>query len=70
MLQQEHSSILLTFIKLAFVIKIFVLSIFEWPLKTGFTVVRYKVKKNPQNLDLRYKTDIDSHHIDGYTEVV
>ena len=25
-------------IKLPFVIKIFVLSIFEWPLKTGFTV--------------------------------
>ena len=34
----EHSAILLTFIKLPFVIKIFVLSIFEWPLKTGFTV--------------------------------
>ena len=27
----EHSVILLTFIKLPFVIKIFVLSIFEWP---------------------------------------
>ena len=38
MLQGEHSAILSTFIKLAFVIKIFVLSIFEWPLKTGFTV--------------------------------
>ena len=35
----EHSAILLTCIKLPFVIKIFVLSIFEWPLKTGFTVV-------------------------------
>ena len=34
-----HSAILLTFIKLPFAIKIFVLSIFEWPLKTGFTVV-------------------------------
>ena len=34
----EHSAILLTFIKLPFVNKIFVLSIFEWPLKTGFTV--------------------------------
>ena len=30
-LQGEHSAILLTFIKLQFVIKIFVLSIFEWP---------------------------------------
>ena len=34
----EHSAILLTFIKLLFAFKIFVLSIFEWPLKTGFTV--------------------------------
>ena len=38
MLQGEHSAILSTFIKLPFVIKIFVLSIFEWPLKTGFAV--------------------------------
>ena len=38
MLQGEHSAILSTFIKLPFVIKFFVLSIFEWPLKTGFTV--------------------------------
>ena len=34
----EHSAILLTFIKLPFAIKTFVLSIFEWLLKTGFTV--------------------------------
>ena len=39
MLQGEHSAILSTFMKLPFVIKIFVLSIFEWPLKTGFTVL-------------------------------
>ena len=39
MLQWEHSAILLTFIKLPYVRNIFVLSIFEWPLKTGFTVV-------------------------------
>ena len=38
MLQGEHSAILSTFIKLPFVIEIFVLSVFEWPLKTGFTV--------------------------------
>ena len=40
MLKGEHSTILLTFIKLPFVIKIFVLSIFEWPFskrpKIGF----------------------------------
>ena len=39
MLQGEHSAILLTFIKLPFVMKTFVLSIFEWLLKTGFTVL-------------------------------
>ena len=38
MLQWEHSAILSTFIKLPFSIKTFVLYIFEWPLKTGFTV--------------------------------
>ena len=38
MLQWEHSAILLTFIKLPFVIKIFVLSNSEWPFYTGFTV--------------------------------
>ena len=37
MLQGEHSATLSTFIKLPFVIKIFVLSIFEWPFYTGFT---------------------------------
>ena len=40
MLQGEHSAILLTCIKQPFVIKIFVLSIFEWPLKTGFYYIR------------------------------
>ena len=35
----EHSAILSTFIKLPFVFRTFVLSIFEWPLMAGFTVV-------------------------------
>ena len=39
MLQGEHSAILKAFIKLPFVIKIFVLSIFDWPFYTGFTVL-------------------------------
>ena len=43
MLPLEHSAILSTFIKLPFVIKIFVLSVFEWPFKTGFTVFIFKV---------------------------
>ena len=38
MLQGEHSAIPLTFIRLPFVIKIFVMSILEWKLYTGFTV--------------------------------
>ena len=35
---REHSAILSTFIKLPLVFKTFVLSIFVWLLKTGFTV--------------------------------
>ena len=35
----QNAPIRLTFIKLPFVIKIFVLSIFEWPFYTGFTVL-------------------------------
>ena len=59
MLQGEHSAILLTFIKLPFVIKIFVFSIFEWPLKTGFIVLpiinsaeicMYKISEAPINV--------------------
>ena len=38
MLHGEHSAILSTFIKLPFVIKIVVLSIFEWSFYTDFTV--------------------------------
>ena len=37
-LNAKHSALLLAFIKLPFVIKIFVLSFFEWPFYTGFTV--------------------------------
>ena len=43
MLQGEHSAILSIFIKLPFVIKIFVLSFFEWPFKTGFTVADIQI---------------------------
>ena len=35
---REHAAILSIFIKLPSVFKTFVLSICEWPLKTGFTV--------------------------------
>ena len=36
----ENSAIILTTINLLFVIKIFVLSFFEWPVYTGFTVLQ------------------------------
>ena len=54
----EHFAKLLTFIKLPFVIKIFVLSIFEWPFYTDFTV-----SSNATNTDLRswhHKEEIES----------
>ena len=45
MLQGEHSAILLTCIELPHGFQTFVLSIFEWPLKTGFTVFENSTKK-------------------------
>ena len=39
LLEGEHSAKLSTFIKLPFVIKTFILSIFEWPFYTDFTVL-------------------------------
>ena len=38
MLQGEHSAILFTFITLPFVIKLFVLFIFEWPFYSCFSI--------------------------------
>ena len=52
MFQGEHSAILSTFIKLHFVIKIFVLSIFEWLLKTGFTKVATYLDKDQARMAL------------------
>ena len=39
----EYSAILSTFITVPFAIKIFILSIFEWPFYTGFTVLLSRV---------------------------
>ena len=52
MLQGEHSAILLTFIEIAFVIKIFILSIFELPFYTGLTVYVYGFIVMSADLDL------------------
>ena len=54
MLQGEHSAILSTFIKLPFAIKTFVLSIFEWLLKTGFTVLLFRNASQFENSDPNY----------------
>ena len=48
MLQGEHSAIFSIFIKLPYVINIFVLSIFERLLKAGFTVLSVAMKKLQQ----------------------
>ena len=45
MLQKGAFCNISTFIKLQFVIKIFVLSIFEWPFYTGFTVHDFYLQK-------------------------
>ena len=43
---KAESAILSTFIKLPFVIKIFVLSIFEWPFYKGFTVYYHRKERS------------------------
>ena len=49
MFNGEYMAIFLTFIKLPLAIKTFVLSIFEWPLKTGFTVFGFV--SGPMSMD-------------------
>ena len=49
----EHSAILLTLIKLPVVFKTFVLSIFDWPLKTGFTVFSKERGEKAQRMFMR-----------------
>ena len=51
--KREHSAILSTFIKQPVVIKIFVLSIFEWLFYTGFTVLI----PHAQNADIASKVE-------------
>ena len=58
MVQGEHSAILPSFMKLPFVINFFVLSIFEWPLNTGFTVLLMFIL----NLSSAIKTNITGHY--------
>ena len=57
----EHSTILSTFIKLPFSNKTFILYIFEWPLKTGFTVYAFIKTYFKQG---RYRVDYDLSSIE------
>ena len=61
MLHGEHSTILSTFIKLPSVIKVFVLSIFEWPFYTGCTVHVFIVGKQigPRSSQQNVMIDLD-----------
>ena len=64
MLQGEHSAIISTFIKLPFVIEIFVLSIFEWQYYTGYTVISYKCFSEdplPELLKSLHSTEENGH---------
>ena len=69
MLQGGPSAILLTFIRLPFVIEIFVLSIFEWPFYIGFTVfdidviLECSIIQKPR-LDIMHKTKETSYQGD------
>ena len=51
MIQGEHSTILSTFIKLPFVIKVFVSSIFEWLFNTGFTIHEFTLQTKLPTVD-------------------
>ena len=66
MLQGKHSAILSTIIKVPFVIKIFVLSIFERPSSTGFTVV---VKMHFSNLSFALHTHLVINLMQHYPSV-
>ena len=64
MLQGELSAFLPTFMKLPFVNKIFVLSIFVWPLKTGFTVHLNIINISLTRVDVSQSCDhlLQCHH--------
>ena len=57
---REHSAILSTCIKLPSVFKTFVLSNFEWPLKTCFTVDTWRLLQEEQNVEIHIKKFLPS----------
>ena len=72
---QIYSAILSTFIKLPFVIKIFVLSIFYWPFYTGFTVILSTInnKKNKwvwQGIGLIIYRSLNNFNIDSFQNII
>ena len=73
MLQEEHSAILLAFIKLPFVIKIFVLSIFEWQFAQvllyfptlGLEVATYMAQKNVSSIHVLVRGECPLENVFG-----
>ena len=58
MIKEEHSAILSIFIKLPLVIKIFVVTICEWPFYTGFTVLPSEFRLTDEMWDFYFNDDI------------
>ena len=50
-LTKKQKQCCVSFIKLPFVIKIFILSIFEWPFYTGFTVLYVLLHRSGKPFD-------------------
>ena len=50
----EHSAIVLICLKLPSVFKIIVLSVLGWPLKTGFTLERIKLMREPDSTGITF----------------
>ena len=60
----QHSAILLTFIKLPFVNKIFILSIFEWLFCTGCTVLLKEISCSlPEQMISSYSPNFEKNAI-------
>ena len=68
--QREHSAILSTFIKLPSVIKMFVVSIFEWPLRTGFTVTTCIPVTLAQNFMISHSLNVYEKFFTAYENII
>ena len=70
MLQREHSAILSTCIKPTSIFKTFVVSIFEWPLKTGFTVCAVSCYAAYKKITMVNRIKIELSHFNLITDYI